>query len=81
MCIYVYIYIYNVHMYMYVYVCIYIYIYIYIYICIGDRRPAAIRTLYGVLCIRPGPPTKSLGFDLFDSSKLLILRGGNSHVC
>ena len=28
----------------------------------------------------PSPPTKSLGFRGFDSSKLLILRGGNSHV-
>ena len=28
----------------------------------------------------PSPPTKSLGFGGFDSSKLLILRGGNSHV-
>ena len=28
----------------------------------------------------PSPPTKSSGFGGFDSSKLLILRGGNSHV-
>ena len=28
----------------------------------------------------PSPPTKSLGFGGFDSSRLLILRGGNSHV-
>ena len=28
----------------------------------------------------PSPPTKSSGFRGFDSSKLLILRGGNSHV-
>ena len=26
------------------------------------------------------PPTKSLDFRGFDSSRLLILRGGNSHV-
>ena len=26
------------------------------------------------------PPTKSLDFRGFDSSKLLILKGGNSHV-
>ena len=26
------------------------------------------------------PPTKSLGFRGFDSSKLLIIRGGNAHV-
>ena len=28
----------------------------------------------------PSPPTKSLGFGGFDSSRLLILKGGNSHV-
>ena len=28
----------------------------------------------------PSPPIKSLDFRGFDSSKLLILRGGNSHV-
>ena len=28
----------------------------------------------------PSPPTKSSGFKGFDSSRLLILRGGNSHV-
>ena len=28
----------------------------------------------------PSPPTKSLDFGGFDSSRLLILRGGNSHV-
>ena len=28
----------------------------------------------------PSPPTKSLGFRGFDSSKLLILKGGNSRV-
>ena len=28
----------------------------------------------------PSPPTKSLGFKGFDPSKLLILKGGNSHV-
>ena len=28
----------------------------------------------------PSPPTKSSGFRGFDSSRLLILRGGNSHV-
>ena len=31
-------------------------------------------------CFTPSPPTKSLGFGGFDSSKLLILKGGNSHV-
>ena len=28
----------------------------------------------------PSPPTKSLDFRGFDSSKLLILKGGNSHI-
>ena len=28
----------------------------------------------------PSPPTKSLGFGGFDLSRLLILKGGNSHV-
>ena len=28
----------------------------------------------------PSPPFKSLDFRGFDSSRLLILRGGNSHV-
>ena len=28
----------------------------------------------------PSPPTKSSAFRGFDSSRLLILRGGNSHV-
>ena len=28
----------------------------------------------------PSPPTKSFDFRGFDSSKLLILKGGNSHV-
>ena len=30
--------------------------------------------------ITPSPPTKGFDFGGFDSSKLLILRGGNSHV-
>ena len=28
----------------------------------------------------PSPPTKSFDFRGFDSSKILILKGGNSHV-
>ena len=28
----------------------------------------------------PSPPTKSFDFRGFDSSRLLILKGGNSHV-
>ena len=30
--------------------------------------------------VTPSPPTKSSGFGGFDSSRLLILKGGNSHV-
>ena len=54
------------------YMCIYIYTYIctYIYTCIYIY----IYNLPGCL------PTKSLGFRGFDASRLLILRGGNSHV-
>ena len=33
-----------------------------------------------ILINTPSPPTKSLDVRGFDSSKLLILRGGNSHV-
>ena len=33
-----------------------------------------------VVTITPSPPTKSLDFEGFDSSRLLILKGGNSHV-
>ena len=32
------------------------------------------------VCRTPSPPTKSLGFGGFDSSKHLSLNGGNSHV-
>ena len=33
-----------------------------------------------IISSTPSPPTKSLDFRGFDSSKLLILKGGNSHV-
>ena len=33
-----------------------------------------------VFTVTPSPPIKSLGFRGFDSSKLLIIKGGNSHV-
>ena len=33
-----------------------------------------------IIISTPSPPTKSLDFSGFDSSKLLILEGGNSHV-
>ena len=52
-----------------------IYIYIYIYI---HNRIDRYRTISA--CHTPIPPTKSLGFGGFDSSKLLILKVGNSHV-
>ena len=32
------------------------------------------------LPLKVWPPTKSLDFEGFDSSRLLTLRGGNSHV-
>ena len=36
---------------------------------------------YSIVCYAtPSPPTKSLDFRGFDSSKLLIIRGGNSYV-
>ena len=34
----------------------------------------------GVAMRTPSPPIESLDFRGFDSSRLLILRGGNSHV-
>ena len=34
----------------------------------------------GFRLITPSPPTKSFDFRGFDSSKLLMLKGGNSHV-
>ena len=33
-----------------------------------------------IMIATPSPPTKSSGSRVFDSSKLLILKGGNSHV-
>ena len=73
------------------YTCVYIYIHIYVYIhihlmyyyspegalTVGARaRPKGEPPWMGT----PSPPTKSLGFRGFDSSKLFILKGGNSHV-
>ena len=48
--------------------CTYIYIYTYVYIYIY------------IYIYAPSQPTKSLDFGGFESSRLLILRGGNSHV-
>ena len=36
--------------------------------------------LHPLVMNMPSPPTRSLDFREFDSSKLLILKGGNSHV-
>ena len=44
----------------------------YIHMYIGRSRNLARDT--------PRPPIKSLGFEGFDSSRLFILKGGNSHV-
>ena len=33
-----------------------------------------------IISTTPSPPTKTLDFGGFDSSRLLILKGGNSHV-
>ena len=53
---------------------IHIYIYIYIYVCLTLARELHLQPS------SPSPPTKSFDVRGFDSSRLLILRGGNSHV-
>ena len=46
-----------------------------------ESDPPKSRILVRRLAVRtPNPPTKSLGFEGLDSSRLLIRRGGNSHV-
>ena len=68
-------------MYVCMYICIYIYIYILVVTCscckgLRSWQPEAqARGAAGGLA-----PTKNLDFEGFDSSKLLILKGGNSHV-
>ena len=65
------------------YVCIYIYIYIYMHIISVQLRACKVLQIcISTLSLRsaPSPPTKSSGFRGFDSSKLLILRGGNYHI-
>ena len=45
-------------------------------------RSASVRDAVTIADLRydtPSPPIKSLGFRGFDSSKLLILKGGNCH--
>ena len=65
-----------------VYIHLYIYIYIYIYHSIVHYIIAyySIDLLLRTSASTPSPPIKSLDFRGFDSSKLLNLRGGNSHV-
>ena len=58
-----------IHIYIYIYIHIYKYIHIN-YECWQDLP----------VLITPSPPTKSLDFRGFASSRLLILRGGNSRV-
>ena len=85
-CIYVYMYIcIYVYMYICICICIYMYIYIYIYIHIPLTFIPPFRFLSRELAMwhlhtTAAPPTKSFDVIGFDSSKLLILRGGNSHV-
>ena len=82
-CVYIYIYIYT-YRWNYIHVCIWMYIYIYIYMITmiyklllsGSGQWSESTWVQGT----PSPPTKSLGFGGFDSSRLLILKGGNSHV-
>ena len=69
MCIYIYIYTYMHEQvsrgYIYIYICIHIYIYIYSF---GRRAAVQLRT--------PNPPTNIVDFRGFDSSIILIVRGG-----
>ena len=57
------------------YIYIYMYIHIYLFICMVYEAG-----LQDLADVTPSPPTKSSGFRGFDSSKLLIIKGGNSHV-
>ena len=79
------------HIHICVYTHIYIYIYIYMFIHIDTQQDWDCRKLkvkiaecLGLNCggagYKPSPPTKSFDFRGFDSSRLLILRGGSSHV-
>ena len=66
--------------YIYIYICLFVYsctYSIYVCICICYSYTYYMTSWYHVT---PSPPTKSLGFEAFDSSKLLILKGGNSHA-
>ena len=87
--IYIYIYIYTyIHTYIHTYMCIYIYTHTHVHMYGGlrhrgrfsasaDGNPASPRPHQRLLGgITPSPPIKSLGFEGFDSSRLLILRSG-----
>ena len=66
----------SAHAYIYIYVCsisLSLYIYVYIHTCICVYMQPNFPT-------KPSLPTNNFGFGGFDSSRLLILRGVNSHV-
>ena len=78
---YIYIYIYThtyIHIYIYIYIYTYIYIYIYTYICcnpgpcVGAARSMSLWRTVAPASLR----AKTLDFGGFDSSRILILRGG-----
>ena len=87
-CIYIYIYREREMWHIYIYINnVYVWQCVYIYICIHSWLPELRygamrwpRQAVEVVSGTPSPPIKSLDFRGFDSSKLLILRGGNSHV-
>ena len=80
------------YIYLYSYIYIYIYIYIYTHICTYTHYYTMLHYTILYVCyytyvtyptpprFTPSPPTKSFEFRGFDSSKLLILKGGNSSV-
>ena len=72
----------NNHQYTFIYLSLSlsIYIYVYMYICVYIIIIITIIITYIIIITIHCTPTKSLGFGGFDSSRLLILRGGNSHV-
>ena len=66
---------------MYIYVHTYIYVYVHGAGAGADAAANAARPEKTPRSLRTSsPPTKSFDFRGFDSSKLLIIRGGNSHV-
>ena len=65
------------YIYIYIYICVLYYIIIVPIIIISSSSSSTRALCEGHT---PSPPIKSLDFRRFDSSRLLILRGGNSHV-